>query len=160
MNILEVLNTDIQSLNLSTRAIKRLNRSYQPKTVLDLINLSKNDLYIIGDLGKQTLFNIENAVRTFIEKHIDIFNQYSNQELMGLGLNIHAFRYIRDIQDEHTTITQTADAIQTKIDIHKQEITNYYAAIETIKKLIAEKEFEIAQLQKEQKTRENSEIKK
>ena len=89
-------------------------------------------------------------IELLIEKHIDIFNQFSNQEFMALGLNAHALHnYIREKNVESTPNAQTASATQSKIDIRKKEIAEYYASIENIKKLIAQKEFEIIELQKQ-----------
>ena len=165
MTIQELLNTKIQDLKiqdleLTTRTINALlyNMQYLYATVdkarnvtlLDLMNTSREDLLSFKNLGKKAVSDITYMIMLLIEKHIDIFNQFSNQELMALGLNAYALHnYIREKDVEFTPNVQTASATQSKIDIRKKEIAEYYASIENIKKIIAQKEFEITELQKQ-----------
>ena len=161
--IQELLNTKIQNLGLNTRTINALSGTqyiYNPTTATfdkprivtlkDLMNTSIEDLLRFNNLGRKEVSNITDVIKFFIKKHIDIFNQFSDQVFMALGLNAYALRhYIREINVESTPNAQTASATQSKIDIRKKEIAEYYASIENIKKLIAQKEFEIIELQKQ-----------
>ncbi len=163
MTIQELLNTKIQDLGLNARTINALSNTqhtYNPATatfdkarivtLLDLMNTRREDLLRFRNLGKKAVSDITYMIELLIEKHIDIFNQFSNQEFMALGLNAHALHnYIREKNVEFTPNAQTASATQSKIDIRKKEIAEYYASIENIKKLIAQKEFEIIELQKQ-----------
>ena len=162
MTIQELLNTKIQNLGLNTRTINVLSGTqyiYNPTTATfdkprivtlkDLMNTSIEDLLRFNNLGRKEVSDITYVIKFFIKKHIDIFNQFSDQVFMALGLNAYALRYIREINVEFTPNAQTASATQSKIDIRKKEIAEHYASIENIKKLIAQKEFEIIELQKQ-----------
>ncbi|MEE1111062.1 MAG: DNA-directed RNA polymerase subunit alpha C-terminal domain-containing protein [Alphaproteobacteria bacterium] len=150
-NIKDILSTNIKELGFDTRVVNILYRNtFESKdTFLDLINIAHDTLIHFRNIGQKTINDIEDKISELINQHRTTFASFADYDLKMLGLSEHAIARIRHVVSyEQEPVVQEQSIIEIKIKHRKQEIAEYYATIEKMKKLIAEKEFEITKLQK------------
>lgn len=169
MTIHDVLFTPIRKIGFNNRGVHAvLNGAnafdLRGDLFMHIINIPDNVLPMMRNVGKVTIEHIQKTLNEFIDKNHTVFLEFTEQDLITLGLKPFAVEKIKAVLAKHNQTlgkkSYITASLNTKIENREQEIKDLKSQIKDLQTQIALKEMEIFQLQKQIKATKQNQHKK
>ena len=169
MTIHDVLFTPIRQIGFNNRGICSILETADAigkrgDLFMHIINIPDNIFPKIRNVGKVTIEHIQKTLNEFIDKNHTVFLEFTEQDLITLGLKPFAVEKIKAVLAKHNQTlgkkSYITASINTKIKNREQGIKDLKSQIKNLQTQIALKEMEIFQLQKQIKATKQNQHKK